>query len=259
MNLTALYQWNQEYETGIHVTVSSPFDIYDEHGKLLKHVEPGLNGKVVKLDIKNKTFTAYFEDDSFHVDLDPTHFTIRRDLDAKKAYSALQKFFGHYSRTDEQLYQFNIKMHGYQIPDKAYELLGQDKVWDILYEMQEDLFRNFVGEDYDYAPLSFFDWVKLYFADGKNGGYLMIQDTYPTKEAYNQVEYFYLEAISEYSDDTDYVTESLNELLTHQKDLIERVYDLLMIEKLISVYQNDHYQEVNRLSFWMEQMKYEQA
>jgi hypothetical protein len=259
MNLVAKYHWMHEFETGAHITVSSAFDIHDDRGELLKHFEPGLHGKIIKLNSKENSLSAYFEDDSFFEGLDPNHFTMRRDLDAKQAYNALQKFFGHYSRSDEQLYQFNIKMHGYQIPDSVYQQLGSDKVWDILYEKQDDLLRLFTGKDCDYAPLSFFDWIKEYYTAGKSGGYLMIVDRFATVEAYNEAEYDYLQAKDDYRDHDDYVQSCYDSLVSEEKDLTERVYDLLMIEKLISLYQNNHYQEISQIRFWLEHFEFQRA
>lgn len=259
MNLVAKYHWIHEFETGTHITVSSAFDVHDDRGQLLKHFEPGLNGKIIKLNSNENSLSAYFEDDSFYEDLNPSHFTMRRDLDAKQAYDSLQRFFGHYSKSDEQLYQFNIKMHGYQIPDTVYEQLGSDKVWDILYEKHHDMLREFAGEDCEYAPLSFFDWIKSYHTAGKGGGYLMIVDRFAILDAYNEAEYDYLESKDDYRDHEDYIQTCYDALVSEEKDLTNRAYDLLMIEKLISLYQKNHYQEVNQAHVWLEHFEFQRA
>ncbi|MCY7866040.1 hypothetical protein P8918_12535 [Bacillus spizizenii] len=259
MNLSARYAWIYTYEIDMHVTVSRPFDVHDNNRELLKHFEPGLNGKIVSFHWRSRTFSVYFEDDSYHEFLDPCHFTVRTDLNATEAYNTLKSFFGHYTKMNEHYYQFNIKMHHYDIPTSVIAQIGMNRVWDIIGEQQENLFNLFSGKDADYAPLSFFDWISEYWMEGKNGGYLLLRDSCHVKESYEEAEYQFLEAATEYASDEEYLEENREELEAYEKELIERAYDLKMIEALIKKYQDDHFKEINSHSFWQNKIRFRET
>ena len=174
MNLISKYLWIHEFKRDKHVTVIEPFEHQWFYETVI--IPKGKNGKIISMDRKSKTIEVFLEDGKCIKDVDPSKFTIRRELDAKSAYDLLQEFFGHYSGYADKVYQFNIKMHRLNIPDVAYKYFSTDKIWDVLYDEFSFAIDAFIGKNNPDATLKHFPWIKNYYTEGKSGGYLMIED-----------------------------------------------------------------------------------
>ena len=252
MNLADKYILSN-FEEDIHVISVNELFLRDSTGKIFCKVPEQTKGKVVKLDRKNVTLSIYFETDVYLDDISPSDVIPLDELDFDEAYDILKEFFGHHTNSESQ-YQFNIKMYRRMatIPSSILAQVGTDKIWQACDRVLEDILHQFVGLDYDYAPLHYFPWIKDYWTAGRSGGYLILEDNYRIKEAYDDADYHYEEARTEYEDDLEHLAYCKRDFDDAKFDLIQRVYDLRMIQKLIKRYQDYYYESIQDPDFWKE-------
>lgn len=254
MNLVSIYKTQHEFKPNLHVVAVSDF-AYQYSEKNIINIKKGLNGKIISIDREKNLLTIYCENDCCLEDVSPIYFTLRNELSPSDAKKRLESFFGHHTGPyNQHLYQFNVKMYDYDIPGKVIDSLGQDYVWDTIYHLEQYLFYDFVGETYDEAPLSFFKWIGEYYLAGRSGGYLILKDNYHTLQSYEETYYHYKDLIAE-NYDFDYIELYRKELKEAESELIERAYDLEMIQTLIKKYQDYHFNDVNSVEFWSEYAK----
>lgn len=244
MNITDLYLYRHEIDVGTHVKMIE--DAYFEQDGMRIFIPRGEKGKIIKKN--NYFFDIYFESDTFLKQIPMDKVEILNEINGDQALEIVESYIGHHSKSNDQLYQFNIKMYGYRIPEKAFDYFG-DMVYEVLASMESDLFDSFT--EGDCAPLSFFEWIEHFYTAGRTSGYLMLKDKYRSVSNYIDSKYLYDEEdLLFYLDDPESANEVIEYYIQEQKYIIELAYDLQMIEKLIRLYQNKLYELVNSDDFW---------
>ncbi len=230
MNLVDIHNMSNIVQSD-HVIVDHDFE-YNIYKDKYVNIKEFSKGKVISIDKNKRTIDVYFDDDSHYSNLPFSRFRKRQDLKYEDALKIIKKYrSGHHCKSEYE-FQFDIKMKKtLRIDSGASDGLKDDQVDEIIKESLNRTLESFTNQNfYEYCPLSFFEWIGGFHIAGRSSGYLILTD--------------YLKGY-EYSED------ELEE--KEKKEIIQKAYDLEMINKLKNHYQDLFYQEISDPEFWKEQ------